>query len=130
VGPLGDEARTISLRVRVTEGERDQLADVARDLGLSLSSYVRRAVLRRPMPPRRRSIVIPAINRETYAALGRVSGNLNQLARWANERTGDEAGWRQVLAAHEVLAEVIDALRTELVGARFATEDEVDGRSA
>ncbi len=39
--------------VRLTKGERDQLGEVARDLGICLSTYMRQAVLSRPLPPRR-----------------------------------------------------------------------------
>ena len=37
--------------VRLTEGERDQLAEVARDLGISISTYIRQAALSRPLQP-------------------------------------------------------------------------------
>ena len=63
--------RVAIVPVRLTEGERDQLADVARDLGLSVSTYVRQVVLSRPLPPRRAVRPIPEVNRETYHALGR-----------------------------------------------------------
>jgi hypothetical protein len=45
--------RTAIVPIRLTEAERDQLAEVARDLGISLSTYVRQPVLSRPLPPRR-----------------------------------------------------------------------------
>src|SRR5437773_8977167 len=35
--------RAAIVPVRLTEGERDQLAEVARDLGISLSTYMRQA---------------------------------------------------------------------------------------
>ena len=57
--------------VRLTKGERDQLADVARDLGLSISTYMRQVVLSRPLPRRRAVRPIPEVNRETYQDLPR-----------------------------------------------------------
>ena len=37
--------------VRFTRGERDQLDLAARDFGLRLSPFIRRAVRDRPLPP-------------------------------------------------------------------------------
>src|SRR5712691_6206313 len=51
--------RAAIVPVRLTEGERDQLAEVARDLGISLSTYMRQVVLSRPLPPRRRCVPYP-----------------------------------------------------------------------
>ena len=45
--------RAAIVPVRLTEGERDHLAEVARDLGISLSTYMRQVVLSRPLPARR-----------------------------------------------------------------------------
>jgi hypothetical protein len=79
-GTEGDERiasrprRAAIVPVRLTEGERDQLAEVAPDLGISLSTYVRQAVLSRPLPPRRAVRPIPEVNRETYHAPGEASG--------------------------------------------------------
>src|SRR5262245_42598567 len=61
--------RAAIIPVRLTESERDQLTEVARDLGLSVSTYMRQVVLSRPLPPRRAVRPIPEINRETYHAL-------------------------------------------------------------
>jgi len=82
--------------VRLTEGERDQLAEVARDLGISISTYVRQAVLSRPLPPRRAVRPIPEVNRETYHALGRLAADVNAMARRMAERRR-EPGATEVL---------------------------------
>ncbi len=67
--------RAAIVPVRLTEGERDQIAEVARDLGISISTYIRQAVLSRPLPPRRAVHPIPEVNRETYHALGRLAAD-------------------------------------------------------
>ncbi len=72
--------------VRLTKGERDQLGEVARDLGICLSTYMRQAVLSRPLPPRRAVRPIPELNRETYHALGRLAADVNVIARHLAER--------------------------------------------
>ena len=56
--------RAAIVPVRLTDGERDQLAEVARDLGISLSTYVRQVVLSRPLPPRRSAGFGPPIRRK------------------------------------------------------------------
>jgi len=78
--------RTAIVPVRLTEAERDQLAEVARDLGISLSTYTRQVVLSRSLPPRRAVRPIPEINRETYQALAKVGADLNAIVRAWTER--------------------------------------------
>src|SRR5712691_11876653 len=90
--------RAAIVPVRLTEGERDQLADVARDLGLSVSTYMRQVVLSRPLPPRRAVRPIPEVNRETYHALGGLAANVNAIARRMAERRR-EPGAPEVLEA-------------------------------
>jgi hypothetical protein len=107
--------------VRLTEGERDQLAEVARDLGVSLSTYVRQVVLARPLPPRRAVRPIPEVNRETYHALGRVAADLNAIARsWAERRRG--AGTAEVVEAVELLTRLLGTVRGELLGTTLTAE--------
>lgn len=113
--------RTAIVPVRLTEGERDQLAEVARDLGISLSTYVRQIVLSRPLPPRRAVRPIPEVNRETYHALGKVSADLNAIARrWAERRR--EAGTAEVLEAVELLTRLLGTVRAEVLGTTLTQE--------
>ena len=77
----GARRRDAIVPVRLTKGERDQLAEVARDLGISLSTYLRQAALSRPLPLRRAVRPIPEVNRETYHALGRLAADVNAMAR-------------------------------------------------
>jgi hypothetical protein len=94
--------RAAIVPVRLTPGERDQLADVARDLGISLSTHVRQVVLSRPLPPRRAVRPIPEVNRETYHALGSLAADINAIARRMAERCR-EPGAPEVLEADTVL---------------------------
>jgi hypothetical protein len=104
--------------VRLTRGERDQLADVARDVGLSLSTYMRQVVLARPLPPRRAVRPIPEVNRETYHALGRLAADLNHMARRVGERSA-ELRTREVLEALELVARLVGMVRAEVLGTTF-----------
>lgn len=67
--------------IRYTTEERERLYEAARSVGLSLSEYVRRAALKRPMP----KASAPEVNRETYRELCRIGNNLNQLMRAIHE---------------------------------------------
>jgi hypothetical protein len=110
--------RTAIVPVRLAESERDQLAEVAREMGLSLSTYVRQVVLARPLPPRRALRPIPEINREVYLVLGRVAANLNQIARRMNERGGGASN-ADVLKVLRLLAELVGTVRVEVIGTTF-----------
>src|SRR5512132_4623424 len=107
--------RTAIVPVRLTEGERDQLAEVARDLGTSLSTYLRQAALSRPLPLRRAVRPIPEVNRETYHALGRLAADVNVMARRMAERRR-EPGAADVLEALELVTRFLGTVRAEVLG--------------
>ncbi len=107
--------------VRLTRGERDQLAEVARDLGISVSTYLRQAALSRPLPLRRAVRPIPEVNRETYHALGRLAADVNTIARRMAERSR-EPGASDVLEALELVTRFLGTVRAEVLGTTLASE--------
>ncbi len=107
--------------VRLTKGERDQLAEVARDLGISLSTYLRQAALSRPLPLRRAVRPIPEVNRETYHALGRLVADVNVMARRMAERRR-EPGAPDVFEALELVTRFLGTVRAEVLGTTLAPE--------
>ena len=113
--------RAAIVPVRLTEGERDQLAEVARDLGISLSTYVRQVVLSRPLPPRRAVRPIPEVNRETYHALGKLAADINAIARRMAERRR-EPGAPEVLEALELVTRFVGTVRAEVLGTTLNPE--------
>jgi len=113
--------RAAIVPVRLTEGERDQLAEVARDLGISLSTYVRQVVLSRPLPPRRAVRPIPEVNRETYHALGKLAADINVIARRMAERRR-EPGAPEVLEALELVTRFVGTVRAEVLGTTLNPE--------
>jgi hypothetical protein len=117
----GAVRRAAIVPVRLTEGERDQLAEVARDLGISLSTYMRQAVLSRPLPPRRAVRPIPEVNRETYHSLGRLAADVNVIARRMAERRR-EPGARDVLEALELVTRFLGTVRAEVLGTTLTPE--------
>ncbi len=108
--------------VRLTDGERDQLAEVARDLGISISTYIRQAALSRPLPPRRAVRPIPEVNRETYHALGRLAADVNVMARRMAERRREPAA-TEVLEALELVTRFLGTVRAEVLGTTLTPEE-------
>jgi hypothetical protein len=115
--------RAAIVPVRLTEAERDQLAEVSRDLGISLSTYVRQAVLSRPLPPRRAVRPIPEVNRQTYHTLGRLAADVQAIARVVAERRR-EPGDRGVLEALELVTRLLGTVRAEVLGTTLGPEGE------
>lgn len=108
--------------VRLTEGERDQLAEVARDLGISISTYMRQAVLSRPLPPRRAVRPIPRGEPRGYHALGRVAADVNVMARRMAERRR-EPGATEVLEALELVTRFLGTVRAEVLGTTLTPQE-------
>lgn len=80
--PKGDpfDVRTATIGVRVSQPEYHAIKTKAEQMGMPPAQWLRDAALSRRLP----SPPVPAINREQYAELARLSANLNQLARLAN----------------------------------------------
>ena len=76
-----EEVRDTYVQVRLTDRERAELEQRASPFGLSVSEYVRRQTLSRPMPAH----VAEQRTRATLAtALLRLGVNLNQITRHMN----------------------------------------------
>lgn len=81
--PKGDPAlrRNETIGVRVSATEYAALRTKAAMMHMPPAQWLREAALTRNLPPP----PVASINREQYAELARLSANLNQLARLANE---------------------------------------------
>lgn len=73
--------RSAVVPIRFSKEERDSLFEQAKNFGISLSEFVRRAALKRRLPP----APPPQINREIYQELSRIGSNLNQVAKKINQ---------------------------------------------
>ena len=73
--------RSAVVPIRFSVEERKALFERAKNFGVSLSEFVRRAALGRRMPP----APPPQINREIYEQLCRIGNNLNQVVRKIHE---------------------------------------------
>lgn len=111
-----DELRTATIGVRVSAAEYDALRAKAEKMNMSPAQWLREAALTRRLP----SPPVPEANRAQYAELGKLAGNLNQLAHHANE------GMRVSVPSdllHATLAE-ISRLRLQLIGLQGAAPPE------
>jgi Bacterial mobilisation protein (MobC) len=102
-------ARVRHLTMRLTPDERAAIDAAAERAGVTAGSYARHAVLGVPAPRQARR---PPIERRELARLlgelGHIGGNLNQLARAANQ--GIVAYEGEVLAALKELSGVREAI--------------------
>lgn len=113
--PLGaDKKRDHSVSVRMNPGELAWLDASRAAVQMRRGEYLRSAALGK-LPP-----TIPELNREAWAALARVAGNLNQLAKAVNE--GRAVGL-DLQELRELRAAVQDC-RRDLLGVKPTAEDE------
>ena len=104
-----ETVRRDTIGVRVSASEYTALRLKAESMAMTPAHWLSEAALTRRLP----SPPVAAINREHYAELGRLAGNLNQLTRLANEG-------RPVTIADALLQRLIQEtrrLRLALIGA-------------
>lgn len=103
--PRSANPRNAWVHVRVTADERAKLDEAAERAGLELGPYVVQAALGAPRPRQRRRLQLDRRDlAQLLGQLGTAGGNLNQLAKIANQ-TGQ-------LPAAEALATVLLDIRT------------------
>lgn len=102
-------ARTANLTIRLTTDERATIDAAAERAGLMSGSYARQTLLGAPAP---RQVRRPQVERRELARLlgelGKIGGNLNQLAKAANQ--GLAVYHNEVLFALGGLKVIRDAL--------------------
>ncbi len=104
------EGRTATILVRLAPDERQAVQIAADTLGVSLSDLCRDMVLglELPQPP------TPKVDVQTYAQLGKVGGNLNQIAHALNAL---------VLAGGTPDRTILEGLADEVLSLRAAIKE-------
>lgn len=74
--------RNVVLRLRVNAVELAAIAEKANEMHMPVSRWLRHVALERRFTP----CPVPAVNREMYAALGKIGQNINQLTKLAHQR--------------------------------------------
>ena len=94
--------------IRVSEGERAELARRADATGISIAAFIRERALDTP-PPRMRprpKVEIMYLAR-LLGQIGKMGSNLNQVAKWANaDRKFSEADLRVITRLDEELRDL------------------------
>lgn len=101
-----NEARTLTIGVRVSPNEMMELQERAKHMGMSPSELLRTTGLARRLPSA--PIHIPAINREKYVELARLTESLNQITQIAKTPRKDGDANLQVDGA------LLEQLRAEV----------------
>ena len=107
--------------VRLTRAQKDQLAEIAREMGLSLSAYLRRAALGQSLPPRKAVRPIPEVNQRTYVELGCLSASVKQLATILE--AGADPGQKQIIDLLEEVVSFLLELRLQVLGLEQTCSD-------
>ena len=111
-------SRTAGFTVRVSPDEHTALSAVAGTLNVTLSDLGRIMLLglEVPQPPR------PRIDALAYGQLGKIGGNLNQIARglnaaWLGEAESFDLDFEDLVAQLAALRATLDEVRLGLAGA-------------
>jgi hypothetical protein len=115
--PLGaDDKRDHTVSVRLNAGELGRLDSLRAEVTMQRGEYLRAAALHQ-LPP-----TIPSVNREAWAAMARVAGNLNQYQTAIN---GGRA-YEYPRGFLDELRSMVGGLRRDLIGVRqdISADDE------
>lgn len=104
--------RTVTLGIRCTPTERDQVRAAATAAGITSAAFARRVLLAAATDRRRPDIRSSPLHPEVRRELGRLGNNLNQVARALNSARGMPPA--KLTALSEELGDVITELRLEL----------------
>lgn len=113
---LAPAARSSSLRskilgTRLTDAEFHDLKSAARACGITPAELVRCSILGIKVEPK---ALVPQVNAMTYAALGKVGSNINQLAARVN--SGKDNHTNEIQKALSQLAGILKNIRSEVLG--------------
>lgn len=114
-----ESVRNKTIGVRVNPAELEALEEKAKIMGVLPAHYLRIVGLAKRLPPP----PVPAVNREEYARLGRLSGNLNQLAQAVNR--GEVTELNQPLLFE--LKQEVSLLRLSLIMKKRGVENDLKG---
>lgn len=103
------ERRVVRLTAGFTTTELQKIEARANAAGVEVSELIRHLVLNQQINS------VPQVNRQAYAELARLAGNLNQLAHHLN--AGSVAGAADLAGPLDATLNAVQQLRAELLGA-------------
>lgn len=114
--PRKPDAEKLSeiVRVRFKSVELQAIQESAEIWGMTPSAYIRAlATGNKPKNP-----PIPVLDRQTYAELGKIGNNINQMARSLNQVHGIYPEHAEMVKSLQDLKQQINGIRLELMKAR------------
>lgn len=109
------------LAIRLSDAERETIDGMAAVCGLSVTDFIRRSALQqqlRPLPK------VPESNLKIYSELGRLAGNVNQIAKAMNQGLPAEAGAQRIAQSLPGLVNLLRELREQLTTPPAGADDE------
>ena len=102
--------KSVTLSTKVGFDEAAALRERASQAGLTRSAFIRQAAIAGTVTPRPD---IPEINKDQWSDLGRLGGNLNQIAFHLNEGGAVDANLDTLL---DETRKLLSAVRAKLIG--------------
>ena len=106
------EKRTKAEKLRFTPMELDQIRARV-PAGETRSGWIRRLLLNEPAPKTRKRLTAPDVDPALMRELGKMGGNLNQIARALNQANtiGESVAVVQVLAVLQALEQSLEEIK-------------------
>ena len=99
------------IRVRFKADELENIKDSAAIWNMTVSAYVR--TLANGNTPKHPPV--PVVDRQTYAELGRIGNNINQMARRMNQAQGIYPDQEEIMEAMKALRQEVNKIRIGLM---------------
>ena len=108
------EKRTKTEKLRFTQTELNEIRSRVPE-GETRSGWIRRLLLNEPTPKIRKRLTAPEIDPVLMRELGKMGGNLNQIARALNQanKVGEPVAMVQILAILQSLAQELEEIKED-----------------
>lgn len=100
------EKRDVRIFVKLTEREKEKVLSFAKDKGITLSSYVRKAILN--------PVFVSSTDLKAVIEINKIGNNINQLVHQANKFSYDE-NIRETISRVELLMEELNIFTKKLI---------------
>ena len=106
------EKRTKTEKLRFTPTELEEIKARVPE-NETRSGWIRRLLLSEPVPKTRKRLTAPEVDPVLMRELGKIGGNLNQIARALNvaNKVGEPVSVSQVLAMLQVMEQHLDEIK-------------------
>ncbi len=117
--PKTDKLRTISIGFRTTPEEAEEIKKRADIYSLRPGVYARIKSLEGRLPSTKK---IPEINRQQYNDLGKLSSNLNQIAKACNQGFISKVNGTELLIELNKIKDLLNSIRINISGVKHDSQ--------